>query len=408
VNDSTVKERPVKRRRAWWMVTPREARHHAIILAVATWGASLVITLGGSGSTSLVGVRQAPDFIHFYTFGLLARHGRIRDAYDWQVFHAEQVALVPESADAIYPPVYPPQAAVMFIPVSALSLDYAVVAWTIITILTYGMVVWRAWLAVRGRLPDGLLVGAAAVGFAPFWQVVMNGQVTIIILLALFLAWLALERRRAFFAGMALGLLAIKPQFGLPFAAIVLVRRDWSMMAGAVVSVAAQAIVVWWGLGDDAFLGYGAMVPTIAAHADELEPKPFQSHSIRAVTRLLPEWLGVPLWVGIVGWTLWRTSNAWATPAPLTVRLGLAILASVLVNPHLIVYDAAILVLPLIWFGAWIIDRRTPGEIERYGALVYGLFLTFLAPTAAFVRVQLSVFLMLGLFWWVERGARRE
>lgn len=396
------------------MVTPREARQHAIVLAIATWLVSIVTTFGSSGRTSLVGVLKAPDFVHFYTFGRLALEGRIRDAYDWQAFHAEQVRLVPESVQSIYPPVYPPQAAVIFMPLSRLPFGTAVAVWTLITIGLYGVVVWRAWMAARDELPDRVLVFAAAAGFAPFWQVVMNGQVTIVILMALFLAWLALERQHPFLAGAALGLLAIKPQFGLPFAAIVLMRRDWRMMAGAVASVGIQALIVWWALGADSFSGYLAMLPTIAAHADELEARPFQSHSIRALTRLLPDWVGIPLWIGLVGTVLWKTGKVWLTAEPLTVRLGLAILASVLVNPHLIIYDATILILPLIWFGGWLNQRTTqsdhdarpPLTREQYGALLYALFIAFVAPSAALIWIQISVLLMLWLFWKVERIAR--
>jgi hypothetical protein len=405
-----VRDRGVKRPRAWWTVSAHEARQHALVLAVATWLVSIITTFGASGPTSLLGVLNAPDFVHFYTFGLLAREGRIRDAYDWQAFHAAQVRVVPESAQSVYPPVYPPQAAVVFIPFSRLTFRDAAAAWTAITILGYVLIVWVSWRRVREWLPDPVLVLAASAGFPPFWHVVMNGQVTIIILAACFLGWLALEHGLRFWAGVALGLLAIKPQFGLPFAVIVLVQRDWKMLSGAIASVGIQASIVWLVLGNDAFTGYAAMLPVISAHADELEPKPFQSHSIRAVTRLLPAVIGMPLWIGTVGVVLWKTAQAWTSTAPLAVRFGIAMLAAVLVNPHLIVYDAAILVLPLMWFGAWLVQQRTtsdesnrlPLTVANYGALVYALVLAFLAPTAALIRVQVSVLLMLWVFWRVQ------
>jgi alpha-1,2-mannosyltransferase len=414
VSDGGVKNRTMKRRRTWWMVTAREARSHAILLAVTTWLVSLVITFGGSGRMSLVGVMNAPDFVHFYTFGRLSKEHRIRDAYDWEKFHAEQISIVPESANLIYPPVYPPQAAVLFIPFSKLSFGAAAAVWTLVTVIGYGFVVWRAWHTVREWLPDRVLVFAAAAGSPPFWSTVMNGQVTIVVLVACFCGWIALEYNQRFWAGAALGLLAMKPQFGVPFAAIVLARRDWQMALGAVVSITAQAFVVWWVLGPDAFAGYAAMLPTIAAHADELEAKPFQSHSIRALTRLLPEWIGAPLWIATSGMVLWKTAKAWTTDVPLTVRFGLVILAAVLVNPHLIVYDAAILVLPLIWFGAWLIQQRTANDnphastlsVEAYGALLYGLVLVFIAPTAAVVGIQISVLLLLWLFWKIQAIAQ--
>ncbi len=77
--------------------------------------------------------------------------------------------------------------------------------------------------------------------------------------------------------------------------------------------------------------------------------------------------------------------------------------ASVLINPHLIVYDAAILALPLLWFAADILERGSDADARRYALLVYGLFLAFFIPTAALIKVQASVLLMLALFWHHSR-----
>jgi hypothetical protein len=86
------------------------------------------------------------------------------------------------------------------------------------------------------------------------------------------------------------------------------------------------------------------------------------------------------------------------------VRLGVVILASVLVNPHLIVYDAAVLVLPLLWFGAYVQERRRPADARVYWTTVYWLCLTFLAPTAAAIGVQASVLLMAWLMVLMTRS----
>lgn len=53
-----------------------------------------------------------------------------------------------------------------------------------------------------------------------------------------------LERGRAYLAGAAFGILALKPQLSIPLAAIVLAAGEWRMLAAAVSSVAAQALVI--------------------------------------------------------------------------------------------------------------------------------------------------------------------
>ena len=393
-------------RRRLWNLSSRQARIHAVLTATVLWLLSIAVTLSAPGATSLVGVVKMPDFVQFYTLGRLADEERVTEAYDFQAFHDAQAKLVPDSKGLIFPPVYPPQAAVAFIPLSRLSYATAQRTWIAITIFVYALIVWRAWWGCRAHLRDARLVFAAAAAFPPFFQTVIYGQVTVLVLVPCFLAWLALERRRHVAAGFALGFLAMKPQFGPVFAVIVLMGRDWRMLWGAVAAVAVQLVCVWAVLGLDVFGEYVSVLRTVAAHADALEAKPFQSHSIRAVTRLLPGWLGLAGWVGISGIVLWKTGRAWCSTAPLNVRFGLAIVAAVLVNPHLIVYDAAILVLPLLWFGADVAARESADSARRYATLIYGLFLAFFIPTAALVKVQLSVLLMLWLFWQASNGHR--
>jgi hypothetical protein len=390
--------------RVWWSISLKQARMHAVLAATALWLMTIVMTLGGSGGKSLLGVVNAPDFVQFYTLGKLAGEHRMREAYDFQAFHDAQTAFVPESKDLIFPPVYPPQVAIAFIPLSSLAYRTAQRAWTAITIVGYAFIVWWMWRTYRAHLPDAALVVAAAAAFPPFFQTIIYGQITVLILIPLFLAWLALERGRHVAAGFALGLLAIKPQFGLVFAVVVLMRREWRMLTGALIAIALQLLLVWSVLGSDVFADYFAVLQTVAAQADALEAKPFQSHSIRAVTRLLPGWSGTIAWLSVSAVVLWRTGRVWCSDASLEVRLGLAIFASVLVNPHLIVYDAAILVLPLLWFAVDAIEHGTTGAAGRYGMSVYGLFVAFFVPTAAVIKVQVSVLLMLWLFWKVSGG----
>jgi len=389
---------PERLRSRWWPISARKARIHATLAAIALWLVSIVVTLGGAGEKNLAGVVNAPDFVQFYTLGRLADEGRAAAAYDFRAFHDAQAALVPQSRDLIYPPVYPPQVAIAFMPLSRLPYVTALRTWTAITIILYALIVGLTWWRCRERLPDAALVAAAAAAFPPFFQTVIYGQITILILASCFLAWRALERGHHVAAGLALGLLAIKPQFGPVFAVIVLMRRDWRMLTGAIAAIGVQVLLVWVVLGPPVFGDYWSVLQTVAAHADALEAKPFQSHSVRALTHLLGEPVGMGLWLAVSAGVLWKAGRVWCSSAPLTVRFGVAILASVLVNPHLIIYDAAILVLPLIWFGAALLEHSDEST-QRYAVVLYGLFLTLFIPTAALFKVQLSVVLMLWLFW---------
>lgn len=394
-----------KRNGRWWTVSAREARVHATILAVALWTAALVFAVAGPTRRSVAGPLKGGDFIQYYTLGHLAAAGDAATMYDAAGYHAAQVALVPESVEDIYPTVYPPQTALLFVPFSLLSYGQAALLWAVLSLLVYAAVVRSAWRAGAPHLRDRGLLIASAAAFPPVWQMVLHGQVTIVLLAASCVAWRALCRRRHALAGAALGALALKPQFGLAFAVIVLARRDWPMLWGAAASVALQALAVWVLLGPAALSGFASVVPVWLADPDFLEAKAYQSHSIRAVTRLLPSWGGAVLWAAASSVVLWQTGRVWLSGASLEVRFGLVLLASVLVNPHLIVYDAALLALPLLWWGSWFESRPSREDVRAYWAATYALFAAFLIPTAALLAVQASVLLMGWMFWFVSQRA---
>ena len=386
-----------------WTFPARKARVHALLLVATLWIVAVVIAFAGSTARSIAGPMKAADFVHFYTTGYLVRTGRSDLLYDFAKQHEVQGELVPEAADLVYLSVYPPQTAIVFAPFSMFTYGQAALLWIALTIVCYGVVVWAAWRPVSVQLPDAVFLGAAAAAFPPFWQLVLHGQTTIIVLVAFFLGWLALERRQAFLAGCAFGLLAMKPQFGLTLAVVALARRDWPMVLGAVASVTVQAFIVYFLLDASVFHGFLQMARVAAQHSDLLEPRAFQSHSLLTLARLAPAWLEMPLWLGASASVLWCAARVWCLQAPLRLRLSAVIIASVLVSPHLMVYDATILVLPLIWVSAAVREMRQPDIASWYWLAIYGLFVTLFAPTAAVIGVQLSVLLMV----WVLVQVRR-
>ena len=125
--------------RAWvpraWTFPSRKARIHALILAAILWAFAVVITFAGPSNRSIAGPIKGADFVHFYTIGDLVRTGRSELLYDFAGQHKVQGELVPEAADLVYLPVYPPQAAVIFAPFSVLTYWQAALFWAALTIL---------------------------------------------------------------------------------------------------------------------------------------------------------------------------------------------------------------------------------------------------------------------------------
>lgn len=378
-----------------------------MLTAAILWVALIIDFSAGSGDRSLAGPVKGADFLQFYTIGFLVRTHQAESLYDFNALHRAQVELVPDSAPDLYPPVYPPHAALLFAPFSLWSFHHAMLVWNLITIAVFGVILRSGWRPVAKHLPDAWFIFAAAAAFPPFWNLILHGQATILILMAFWAGWLALECRRPFLAGVAFGLLLIKPQFAIPLAVIVVACREWAILAGAITAVAVQVGTVALALGWTVLKAYWTFVPIMLQQADLLEPKPFQSHSLRALTRLAPAWIGLPLWGILSALVVVYAVRIWKTSAPLRVRFGMVIMVAVLVNPHLIVYDATVLALPLIWFGAYVQEASPLPEATRFWTGVYWLFVTFLAPTAIAVGVQVSVVLMMWLVVLIGRTALR-
>ncbi len=385
----------------------REARAHSVILCAVLWtvaGVSLLVP----GPRDPSGRLKFPDFVHFYVLGGLAAAERYDLLYDADAQYELQVKAVPASASERFLPVYGPHTALIFLPLAYLAYLPAAFVWAALTAAIYGAAVWAVWRSVRPAIPDGWIVAAAAAAFPPFWNLILHGQTTVVPVAAYALAWLALTRDRMFLAGLALGLLSVKPQFGLILAFVTVACGEWWLMAGAVTSVALQAAGVALVMGPDVLATYADAVFRIPAMAAQLEPRPYQLHSIRALTKLVPGAVGEGLYVLAVLVVGWHTSQVWRGGAPTGLRLGIVILASALASPHLTVYDATVLALPVLWLAAWVRTHDPVGLRDVFWPMVYGLFIFFLLPSALFVSVQVSVLIEIVMFWLVVRELRRS
>jgi hypothetical protein len=79
--------------------------------------------------------------------------------------------------------------------------------------------------------------------------------------------------------------------------------------------------------------------------------------------------------------------------------------ASVLVNPHVFVYDAVVLAPALVWLAGWVYREGSTLPITKsvFVLAVYGLSLSLLVPSGALIPIQVSVLVLAGLFAVVSR-----
>lgn len=395
----------IVRPRSFWQFSAAEVRAHAIILAAVSWGIAIALLTLGTTYRDPLGQLKWNDFVHFYTLGNIARHGPISNLYDAQTQYQRQVALVPESVPERYLPVYPPQIALVFAPFSDLPYHLAAALWSLVSIGVYAISVRSAWLPVRSALTNVRLVAVCAAGFPPFWSLILNGQTTAVPILAFACAAIALSRGRKIVAGLAFGLLFIKPQFGLMLALVVVACREWSILTGLAFSACIQLALVFGLLGHTVLSEYLEVLRHIRTLQDALEPSVQQMHSLAVVTRLLPGGVSTAGWLIGTAAVSMMTVRVWRSTAPAHVRTATLMLGSVLVNPHLNLYDGAVLAAPLVSLSGWIeMQSASLSEVrQKWHLAMYALFLFLLFPTARMIGLQLSPFVMLFLVYIVYR-----
>jgi len=142
-----------------------------------------------------------------------------------------------------------------------------------------------------------------------------------------------------------------------------------------------------------------------------LEPRLYQTHSLRTFWSMLVPWPGLSFGLYIVSAVLvialtvacWKRSAA----VPLPLRFSLLLLTSVLVAPHLTVYDLVILAPAFLLLADWIVGRPLTPLTRRLSTLLYLVYMLPLAgPVTRWTHVQLSVVAMTATVWLIWRISR--
>ncbi|HEX4485120.1 MAG TPA: glycosyltransferase family 87 protein [Terriglobales bacterium] len=373
-----------------WLTINR-IRTHGLLLAVCLWGI-YAADMGTPGLLDRNGLIKGTDFLHFYTLGKIALLGRSDLLYDMRGQNELVQRFVPEAAKSYYVSLYGPQVSLLFALPAKLSYETALAIWLLLNAGIYAaccFAVWRRCPTLRNE-PWTVFILAAA--FPGFFHLIAWGQTSGLVLLCFTLAYLALEKKRKFLAGLTIGCLVFKPQLGI--AAAVVFLLEWRIVAGAIISAATQLSVGWLHYGPAAMRQYSEALKHLRQIMPLLEPRPYQMHSVRAFWSLLLPWpqaaLALYVLTGIA--VLAISVMLWQREPSLQIRFAGLLLATILVAPHLTVYDLVILA-PAFLFLANQVLRET-------GWLIYACYALFLlGPLTKFTHVQLSVPAMFALLW---------
>src|SRR5271165_3440561 len=386
-------------------VTPKRLRAHGLILALCLWSAYFW-NMATPGLLDRAGNLKGTDFVHFYILGSLAATRDGIDLYNMDAQSQLTAQRIPSAAGIRYLPLYPPQVSIFFAPFSRVSYPCALIVWLTSSSIIYGLcchALWRICPNLRNYRLTSLIL---ALAFPAFWHLVAWGQTSALALAFFTLAFFALETQREFLAGLALGCLIFKPQLGIAAAVIFVATRRWKLIAGAILSASARLAAAWiyYGPGPlhswlQALLQFPSLFPL-------LEPRPYQTYSLRTFWTMIVPWphLALALYLITTILVLVLSVRCWHSVLSLRLRFSAMLLATVLVAPHLTVYDLVILAPVFLLLSDWIIIHPNDSTTSQLKLLLYLAFvLPLLGPLVRWTHVQLTVPVMLAILYVVSK-----
>ncbi len=302
-------------------------------------------TLGEGLRYALAGLA---DFRAFYAAGHILRTGQAANLYDYDLQHTVQNTRIGGRTAAL-PFVYPVYAAAPFAPLSYLRYKTAFYTLLALNLVLLALAVWvmLPWLTPLRTLwpPLPWLLFAC---FYPVGIALVQGQVSLFLLLVFCLCFTSLQRGRDALAGALLALALMKFHVVLPLVLLFCLWRRWKFLTGflagaAGVFAACLALAGVQGMKNyihamtlaartgavgatrDAYQVFSAKMPNLHGLTFAL------AHESRWGTLLL-----AVLSIAVLAWT--------ARAGPSFPR---AVVAALLVSYHLHLHDLSLLLLPL-------------------------------------------------------------
>jgi hypothetical protein len=185
---------------------------------------------------------------------------------------------------------------------------------------------------------------------------------------------------------------------------VLVAAAEWKLVSGAVLAGLAQLSVGWAYYGTSVMREYFERLLRVREVMPQLEPRLYQMHSLRAFWTLLIPWPQAGFWTFVASavLALWVALRCWKSRADLRLRYSALLIATVLVAPHLTVYDLVILAPAFLLLTDW--AQAHGWTLPWLGPVLYACYLIPLAgPLARWTHVQVSVVAMSLLLWMIYR-----
>jgi hypothetical protein len=312
----------------------------ALLVANLTYMA--VVLMSGDWIVDASGRPVHTDFVMVYAAGKLALAGDPAAAWDWTAHRAAEGAALGRAVPAYYGWHYPPPFLLVAAALATLPYWVAFVAWMAVTLPLYAA-------AIRGIVGDrlGWLAAGAFPVVVPNLVPGQNGFLTA----SLIGGTLLFLERHPVAAGVCLGLLTYKPQYGVLFPLVLAVAGRWTVMVAAAVTALALGGVTWLVLGSApwaAFLHWLPLTSDALLSGSNAEFYKFQS--LFALVRVAGGGAGLAwtLQLVLAAATALGLGLMWRSRRVCYDMKAAALAAGVLLaTPYVYLYDLAILAVAL-------------------------------------------------------------
>jgi glycosyl transferase family 87 len=281
------------------------------------------------------------DFVNVWAAGRLALEGHAAQAYDWNIQKQVELALLRQDFPGYFAWHYPPP--FLFVASLLAKFPYAAafIGWVSVSFLPY-LAMMRA---IVGR-PFGWLLAIAFPVVFNNTLVGQNGFLTA----ALIGGTLYLMPVRPVLAGVCLGLLSYKPQYGLLFPIVLIAASQWTVFFTATMVAAAMAFASWLAFGSESWQAFFHWMPMLSqAFLTEGKAPWWKLQSVFSLVRYLGgaeelAWtvqLILTTIVAVVLVTMWRSRIAYSWKAAALAA------GTLLITPYLFIYDMMVLAVPV-------------------------------------------------------------
>ena len=317
--------------KADWL-TPARIQRVSICILIAGVAAVFALIATSKAGLDAAGRPLGTDFANVWTAGKMALSGHAADAYSPSLHYAEQQATFYDSVP-FYGWHYPPFFMLLAIILAAIPYSAAWLVWMSATLPAYLAMIWAI-----SRHKVAMLAAAA---FPAVFVNFIHGQNGFLTAALIGGAMICLNPR-PYLAGVLIGLLAYKPQFGVLIPLALAAGGYWRSFAAAAATVVSMSLFSTIAFGPEiwtAFLESRHFTQEIVLEAGETGWEKIQS--LFAAVRHLGGSLELAyaaqgtMFLGLGVCVVWM----WRRAVTLEVKAAGLIVASLLATPYVMDYD---------------------------------------------------------------------